>query len=276
MGEDRAVGLRGKRVVITRALEQSRELAGALEAKGAVPILLPMVAFSAPDNIVAVDEAIRELGTFDWIFMTSQNALRALQERCDATQAGLKTAIGHARVAAVGPATADALRGAGICVSYVAARHQGVSLAHELSSEVKRKRVFLPRSDRANPELVKQLIDLGATVKEVIVYKTVSPDGSALVRTKAALQRGVDAILFFSPSAVHHLQDMLGSERVLEMSRQGVVFAAIGPVTETALRAANIERVIVAEDTTATSIMNSLEKYFSTPQTGSSVGVNSV
>ena len=147
-------------------------------------------------------------------------------------------------------------------------------MAQELAAEVKGKTVFLPRSDRANPELVEELKRLGATVKEVVAYKTISPDDAALAGARASLQQSVDAILFFSPSAVHHLQDILGSEKVLEISRQAI-YAAIGPVTEKALRAAGIERVLLADDTTVASIVNALQKYFSVPQPGWSAGVNS-
>jgi len=274
VAEDSAGGLQGKRVVVTRAAEQSRDLVRALQEKAAVPVVLPMVAFGAPENIADLDRAVLEIAHFDWVFLTSQNALRALQERCHVLHLDLKTVLGHARVAAVGPATAQALRLAGIDVAYTASKHQGVSLAQELAANVKGKRVLLPRSDRANPDLVEQLIRLGATVREVVAYKTVSPDDASLARVRATLQQGADAILFFSPSAVHHLQDILGNERVLEISRQAI-FAAIGPITEKALRAANVERVLLAEETTVASIVNALERYFSMPQPGRSAGVNS-
>ena len=267
MGEDATGGLRGKRVVVTRAVEQSGELVRALEENGAASVMLPMVAFSPPDDTSGLDEAIRGMARFDWIFITSQNALRALQERCQALKLDLRDAVGKGRVAAVGPATAEALKSAGINVAYTASKHQGVFLAHELSEEVKGKRVLLPRSDRANPELAEELKRLGAAVEEVIAYKTVSPDDVTLDHARTALQQRVDAILFFSPSSVHHLQDILGSEKVLEISRRAI-FAAIGPVTERALRAAHIERVLLAEDTTVAGIVHALQKHFSAAQPG--------
>lgn len=272
MVERSAGGLQGKRVVVTRAAEQSGDLVRALEEKGAVPVVLPLVAFGAPENLADLDQALLEMAHFDWIFVTSQNALRALQERCLALGLDLKTAINNARVAAVGPATAQALRWAGIDVAHTATKHQGVSMAQELADKVIGKRVLLPRSDRANPELVEQLTRLGANVSEVIAYKTVSPDDAALAHARAALQQGADAILFFSPSAVHHLQDLLGNEKVLELSRHAI-FAAIGPVTEKALRSANVQRVVLSDDTTSWSIVNALANYFSTVPPGLSVGV---
>jgi len=271
VAEDCATVLAGKRVVVTRAVEQSRELVRTLQDKGAVPILLPMVAFGAPDDPSPLDSAIRQPGQFDWVFLTSQNAVRALHERCHALGVDLQSALGGVRVAAVGPATAESAQEAGLTVSYVARKHLGLALALELAEEVKGKRILLPRSDRANPDLVRKLEQLGAVVAEIVAYKTVLPDTGVLAATEAALQQGVDAILFFSPSAVHHLQEILGNERVLEISRQ-VIFSAIGPVTEKALRAARIDRVLLAEDTTVASIVSTLEKHFSAARPGLPAG----
>jgi uroporphyrinogen-III synthase len=274
VGDDSLGGLRGKRVVVTRATGQSDDLVRDLEAKGAVAVILPLVAFGPADNLTDLDEGILQLDRFDWILLTSQNSLRALEQRCQALRLDLSARVGNARVAVVGPATAEAVKKAGIEVAYIAKKHQGVSLAQELASEVKGKRVFLPRSDRANPELVKRLQQLDATVKEVVAYRTVSPDQAAFAKVRATLEQGADAILFFSPSAVHHLQQLLGNERVLELSRQ-LIFAAIGPVTDRALRAAHVERILLAEDTTSASVVNTLAKYFSTIDPGRPAGVNS-
>ena len=272
MGDAFPRNLQGKRVVVTRSAEQSRELVRALQDAGAVPVVLPMVAFAPPDDTTALDQVLRALSQFDWIFLTSQNALRALQERCHAQHLELPSAFGSARLAAVGPATAEAAASAGIEVSYIATKHHGVALAEELAAEVKGKRVFLPRSDRANPDLVELLNRHGAIVSEVVAYKTVAPDQAVLSDARAALRQPVDAILFFSPSAVHHLQDILGNEKVLELSRQAG-FAAIGSITASALHRANVQRVLLAEDTTVKSIVRALENHFAISRSGLSAGV---
>ena len=272
MAEASAGSLQGKCVVVTRAAEQSQDLVRALQEKGAVPVVLPMVAFSPADNLAELDQAICELAQFDWMFLTSQNALRALEERCQALHSDLPSAIGALRVGVVGPATAEAARAAGISVSYVATKHQGASFAQELAGELRGKRIFLPRSDRANPDLVEQLHRLRAHVTDVVAYKTIAPDESALAQAHATLQQPVDAVLFFSPSAVHHLQDILGNEKVLELSRRAI-FAAIGPVTEKALHSADVERVLLAADTTVNSIVEALEGHFARSRSRLSAGV---
>ena len=265
MGEGSANSLQGKRVVVTRAAEQSEHLVQALKEAGAVPVLVPMVAFGPPDDPSLLDEAIREAGGYDWIFLTSQNALRALEERSQILKLSLGKVMDGVQVAAVGPATAAAAENAGLKVAYVAAKHQGVSLAEELAEKIKGKRVLVPRSDKANPELLEKLKGLGARVKDVVAYKTIRPEQQDLGKAEVMAREGADAVLFFSPSAVHHLQELLGNEKFLEFSRRSV-FAAIGPVTENALRKARVERVVLAGDTSVAAVIEALKGFFS--QTG--------
>jgi len=254
--------LAGKRVVVTRAAEQSESLVRALREKGAVPVVVPMVAFGPPDNVELVDEALRGIERYDWMFLTSQNALRALQERSEILGIHLAQAMRGVRIAAVGPATAEAAGVAGLDVEYVAVKHQGTAMAEELGKRIRGKRILLPRSDRANPELVEKLEELGAKVKEIVAYKTVRPDEQSLARAEEMVKEGADAVLFFSPSAVHHLEEVLGSARLLEFSRRAL-FAAIGPVTEEALRKVKVERVAMARDTTFSAVLAALTNYFS-------------
>lgn len=272
MAEGSATSLKGKRVVVTRAAEQSEQLVQALRDKGAVPVLVPMVAFGPPDDPSLLDEAIRELRSYDWVFLTSQNAVRALHERSQFVKVSLAQAMAGVRVAAVGPATAEAAGNAGLKVTYVASKHQGDSLADELAGKLRGKRVFLPRSDRANPELVDRLERLGAHVKEIVAYRTIRPDNNDWGEAEAMLREGADAVLFFSPSAVHHLQDLLGNEKFLEFSRRAV-FAAIGPVTEDALRKAKVDRVVLAQDTTVAAVLTALINFFSRPKPQLRAGV---
>jgi uroporphyrinogen-III synthase len=251
----------GKRVVVTRAEEQSKALVQALREKGAVPLPAPMVAFAPPDHPGLVDEAIRTMESYDWVFLTSQNAVRALQERCEVLGIPLGEAARKCKIAAVGPATAQTAKDAGLKLEYVAVKHQGTALAEELAGKIKGKRVLLPRSDWANPQLLKKLEELGGQAREVIAYKTVQPDGKDLLKTKAILREGADAILFFSPSAVNHLQEMLGDEKFLELSKSAL-FVAIGPVTAAALRNRKVENVKMAGDTKVDAVIEALAEFF--------------
>ena len=253
--------LRGRRVVVTRALEQSEALADALRRAGAEPVLLPMVRFAPPDDFAALDDVLRRSGDFDWVLLTSQNAARALQERCVMLDLPIAKIFVGAKVAVVGPASAEAARAAGLDVVYVASKYQGVALANELAGTWKGKRVFLPRSDRANQDLVETLVGHGASVEEVVAYKTELPSENDVTKIREELERGVDAVLFFSPSAVKHFRAVVGQKEFAKLSETSS-FAAIGRVTEDALREAGVDRIVVAKSATVPSLISELTRHF--------------
>jgi uroporphyrinogen-III synthase len=261
VGEKNSKPLARKRVVITRALEQSQSLVDALREAGAEPVLFPLVAFAPTDNLVELDACLKNSARFDWVFFTSQNALRAVQQRCAAMDLPVAKVFSGVKIAAVGPATAEAVAAAGLAVDFISRIHTGVALAEELSAEEKRKRVLLPRSDRANPDLIEVLNLHGWQVTPVVAYKTVSPDADSSVVQESLLRGDADAILFFSPSAVHHLHDLLGLQRFRDLSRQSI-FVAIGPVSESALKAEGIERVLQAADSSVSAAVSTLSDYF--------------
>jgi uroporphyrinogen-III synthase len=264
--------LKGKRIVVTRAAEQSETLIAALQAHGATPIVLPLIEFAPPDDVKKLDETVRGLQQFDWIFLTSQNALRALQEASQRIKLSLAKAVGKVAIAVVGPRTAVAAREAGLVVRHEASKHDGASLAKELAPEIKGKRVLLPRSDRANQDLVVVLNELGALVTEVVAYKTIRPSSAEDQVNETIVHGAPDAVLFFSPSAVHHLRDSSGVDVFSRLS-QKMAFAAIGPITERALRSAGVERIVKAEETTVDGIIHSLIEYFGQSRPELSAGV---
>ncbi len=263
--------LQGKRIIVTRAVEQSESLLHALSENGAIPVLLPMVSFSPPDDPAPLDEALGHLRQFDWLFLTSQNALRALESRCILLKLSLKELMADVQLAAVGPATSEAAQNHGLQVAYVAKRHQGTALAEELSALVGGKKILLPRSDRANHDLVQALQKLGAHVTDVVAYKTVRPTEAETMNYVNEIDQGASAVLFFSPSAVHNLQDMLGAAKFVVLSRK-MAFTAIGPVTEKALRESGVDQILSAADTNVAAVLQSLAEYFANKEQHSPAG----
>jgi len=257
--------LHGKRIIVTRAMEQSETLVAELRRNEAIAVLLPMVSFAPPEDIGRLDAVIGTLTSFGWLFLTSQNALRALHERCVSLGLSLPDLTSGVQIAAVGPATAEAAQEVGLQIAYIAVKHQGVALARELAERVRGQRVLLPRSDRANQDLVDVLRQLGARVTEVVAYRTLSPNQDEIKGFVAEVDRGADAILFFSPSAVHHLRDILGAARFVILSRYAA-FTAIGPVTEKAVSATGVERIVSAKDTHVTAVIDALLEFFASSQ----------
>ncbi len=128
-----AGSLQGKRIVVTRAVEQARGLKVRLESMGATVLLFPAVGFSEPADTRELDRAIRSLSEFDWVLFTSANAVRFFAARCRKLDVD-PSQDNHYCCAAVGPATASAVAAEGFPVDHVAQEFLGVALARELSA----------------------------------------------------------------------------------------------------------------------------------------------
>ncbi len=261
MAEASQNALSGKRIVITRAAVQSEALARELSARGAIPVVLPLVSFADPEDFAPLDAAIAGIQRFDWIILTSAQAVRALAKRGKEVMRSLMYSESELRIACVGPATAEAARQAGLPVEYVAVTHTGAGLAEELGNRLQGARVLLPRSDRANQDLPQALKRHGAQVTEVIAYRTLRPT-EVDRRNLAQIGDGAaDAVLFFSPSAVQHFAELFGGEQ-LRALQDKLAITAVGPVTANALRGAGVRRIVLAKETTTTAVVEALEHHY--------------
>jgi uroporphyrinogen-III synthase len=266
LAEPSASPLAGRNILITRASEQTESLIRELEARGAKPLLQPMISFHPPNDFAPLDKALRDLRAFDWLLLTSANTVRALLDRSQSLGVNVMNSFNAVRIAAVGPVTAEAARRAGIPVSRVATKHQGLALAEEFSADFARKRVLLPRSDLASQELPDALRRLGAQVTEVVAYRTFAaePEGEGQNQFSSGQ---LEAILFFSPSAVRNFlnwDEAKGSQVLRSMSdlSRKTVVVAVGPVTASALREAGLRNIVQAQNTTVPAVIEALESFF--------------
>ena len=274
MGEARANSLAGKRIVITRAMTQSEELARKLSERGAIPLVFPLVSFAEPEDFGPLDKTIDELAKFDWVILTSVRAVRAVVGRASETRRSLRPAGSHWRAACVGPVTAKAADEAGLPVAHVSAMHNGVALAEELGDSLAGTKILLPRSDQANPSLPAALKRYGAEVTEVIAYRTVKAEEVNRSTLEEIAFGKTHAVLFFSPSAVKHYGLITGvSMRSLSGIQNETAIVAVGPVTANALHEVGVNRAIVATDTTSASLIETLEKHFAGNMKATPAGV---
>jgi uroporphyrinogen III methyltransferase / synthase len=251
-----------KRIVLTRDPEQARDLARALESLGAEVILLPTVAFAPPEEWEQLDQELRRLDAFDAILFLSKNAVRYIFDRC--AQLGIKCEMVESPnrfIAAVGPATAQALAEKGLRVDYVAKNQTGESLVRELRESLAGRCVLLPRSDRGDDRVPNALREIGANVTEVIAYRTTAR--SALDPAILARVRGgeVDAVVFASPSAFHNLRDSIGPVDIAQLSAC-IQFVAIGSTTSRAIRESGSRVAIEAEETSAAGLAGALAEHY--------------
>lgn len=240
--------LSGRRIVVTRAQRQSGGLRERLEQQGAEVLLLPTIETVAPASFTPLDRVLQSAATFDWLVLTSSNAVRVLGERL--LHLGLAVEVlRHCKVAVVGPSTAEAARQLGLAVALMPERYVGEELAAALAPQVKGQRVLLVRAAAARDVVPAALTDAGAQVTVADAYRTVVPANAVKhARTIFSSEPLPDAILFTSGSTVTHLLDVL-RDAVISLPHQ-VACVSIGPVTSAALVEAGI--AIAAEASSAT------------------------
>jgi uroporphyrinogen-III synthase len=232
--------LYGVRIVITRP--EAKSLADELERLGAEVTVVPLIEIR-PAEGRALEDAIDTMGTYDWVVLTSVNGVAAVAQ-------GLAGLGGDARVAAVGPVTADAIRDLGVEPAFVATRASD-DIAAGLG-EIEGLRVLLPQADLAEPHLADELRGRGAHVEAVVAYRTilVEPPMWGILPLRIA-----DAVVLASGSACRSLAAAGGAGG-------GAMLVCIGPKTAKVAREVGLKVGLVADEATSDGIIRALVDQF--------------
>ena len=102
--------LAGRRIVVTRRPDQASRLVGLLRDRGATVLEVPATAIGPPEDPRPLDLALRDLGRFDWVVLTSANAVTAVRDRLASLLRPARLGVGGAQIASIGPATTRAIR----------------------------------------------------------------------------------------------------------------------------------------------------------------------
>ena len=218
--------MRGVRVLVGRARHQASALSSELRRLGASVIEIPFIEIRKPRSFRPLDAALQNLGSYDWLILTSANGVKAMWSRMvklrptrgDRSRAGSSFAFatskdheGHGfsraarnadknaalaaegerrkplHIAAIGPATQKAIEQRGVKVDVVPEEYVAESVVQSLRSKVKGKRVLLVRAKVARDVIPRELRRAGARVDVVEAYETVVPLNSRR-RLRAALK----------------------------------------------------------------------------------------
>jgi uroporphyrinogen III methyltransferase/synthase len=212
--------LAGLTIAVTRARAQASALAGRLRGLGAAVVEAPAI------RIAPIEGPVPEIGRYDLVCLTSPNGVRLLFDRLH--RAGRDARVfGGARVAAIGPGTAAALREHGLIADVVPERFVAEGLVEALAG-VPVTRALVARAAEARDILPDALRNRGAEVDVVPLYETLP---EPLSEPQRAALAGADYVTFTSSSTVRFFFDSVG-ERLPERTR----LVSIGPVTSDALR----------------------------------------
>jgi uroporphyrinogen-III synthase len=276
--------LQGKRILVTRASKQAGALSDRLRKLGAIPVEFPIIQIAPPEDWVLLDNALHQLcakeeeSYYTWLVFTSANGVNICFDRLN-TLAYNTNDIGKVRVAAIGPATAQALRHHGVESDLVPDEYiaEGVAAAliedaHRHGVSLEGKRILILRAAEARKVLVEKLQQAGAIVEEVAAYRTrgaVIDDeqGHEVLRLLQAHQ--LDILTFTSSSTVRHfvqwLADCAPGAAVSPIAHvthnPQLKIACIGPITSQTARELGLDVQIEASEFTIDGLVEAIVQH---------------
>lgn len=252
---DKEYPLQGRRVLVTRPVHQADEFMAALRALGAEPVLFPTIEIQPAAETAPLDEAIRRLAgpapAYDWLVLTSVNGVAAFWARWEA--AGLdETHLAAVKIAAIGPATAEALRERKVEPALVPEVYtaEGILAAFDRLGPIAGQRFLLARADIARKTLAEGLAARGASVEEIAAYRTAPVAGGAV-------PPAADIVTFTSSSTVQGYVNCLGKVAPAAALKDSLV-VCIGPITAATAGALGLPVHAVAETYTIEGILQTL------------------
>lgn len=240
----------GQTVVVARSQEGNRELQTRLSKLGIPTSAVDTITFEEPTDWSRVDEAMKEIGRFDWVAFTSPRAVVAFAARL--ARLGVAVKKPKPRVAAVGAKTEAALGAQGIETDFVPKQYLTSALGEGLPQGFG-KRVLLLRTDIGERGLVESLARRGFDVTDLAIYYTRPVTG----RVDSEGVRDARLVAFASPSEVTAFKNRLTPAAFRRVAGQATA-ACIGPVTAVRAREAGFKSVVSAENHTIEALVDKI------------------
>jgi uroporphyrinogen III methyltransferase/synthase len=167
--------------------------------------------------------------------------------------------IGGARIAAVGPATANKLKDLHLQVDLMPDEAIGSEIAKALAEfeTIENLKICILRAEVANPELPAALESMGAIVDDIACYKTVpeteDPGGTAA----RMLEEGADWATFTSGSTVEQFHQRFDLPQLRKKFPQ-LKLASIGPETSKVIATLGLKPTVEARQHTIEGLVQSV------------------
>jgi uroporphyrinogen III methyltransferase/synthase len=252
----------GKKVLVTRSRNQASVFVKFLEELGAEAIEFPTIEIIPPQSWNELDRAIENLGTYNWIIFTSVNGVLFFFERLKRKSKDLRELKGI-KIAAIGEQTAKSVANLGLAVDIIPDDFKAEGIVERFrETDIKGKRILIPRAKEAREVLPLELAQMGADVHVVVVYETKKPSLKKIEGIGKMLKNGkIDVITFASSSTVRNFLSVFGKDREIFSS---TIVACIGPITAEPLRELGIKAEIICNKYTIAELTREIVSYFET------------
>ncbi len=249
--------LSGKRIVVTRTRKQAGALSDQLRNLGAEVIELPTIRIEPPSDLRAFAELVQDAHSYDWIVFTSPNGVTAFFEMFYKLYNDARD-IGGARIAAIGPATAQRVREFHLKVDLQPDEFVAEAVVREFKKEgdIENLRILIARAEEARDLLPRELGALGAIVDVALAYRTVAETSDRTEARSRLVAEGADMITFTSSSTV---------ENFLALGLpwpDGMKVASIGPITSKTARAAGLTIGVQAARHDIPGLVEAIRRHF--------------
>jgi uroporphyrinogen-III synthase len=260
MAEKAKLSLSGRRVAVTRAREQSSELAAKLGALGADVVELPLIHVQKHVAKQSLADVLLELGSYDWIVFTSANGVRYFFEEFLRIFDDIRS-LGLLRFASIGDTTSKAIRDHHIRVECQPKLATAEALADELiaTGSLDSAQVLVITGNLNRDVIVTKLEEARAIVDQLQVYETTKTD---LTDDPAAAEfraKGADAILFASSSAAQSFVDQAAALKLAPGATRPIA-GSIGQQTSETMKKVGIPIDFVAKEPSLDSLVDALVK----------------
>jgi len=227
--------LTNQTILVTRAAAQAQTFRTLLENQGANVIEMAALEIRPPSSWEPLDQAIRELSTFDWIILTSANGVNSLFQRLDKLNAN-RDQLNQLKIAVVGKKTARVLEKQGINATFIPPNFVADSLLATFPESLSQQKILFPRVESGGREvLIREFQQNDADVVAVPAYQSSCPEQANPVAVETLQSQQVDIITFASSKTVQFFCELLtpifGSRENLRQTLARVAIASIGPQT---------------------------------------------
>jgi uroporphyrinogen III methyltransferase/synthase len=248
----------GQRIVVTRTIEQAGQLSRRLREHGAEVLEAPTIRIEPPTRREDFVDVLLSLNSYDWLVFTSPNGVAKFFELFFKHFHDMRD-IGGARIAAVGPATANKLKELHLQVDLMPDQGMaaGIAAAFTGFESIENLKICLLRAEVATPELPEALEALGAIVDDVACYKTVPETEDATGTAARLIQEGADWLTFTSGSTVEQFHARFDLPALLGKF-PGMRVATIGPETSKTLATLGLKPAIEARQHTIDGLIEAL------------------